>query len=263
MAERVAGCLGKLPAQDFGDQNVLLTSVLAAPLPTAPKSFGHGTMFADWGYLGNDQVGDCAEAMACHAEMLFTGLGNRGKNAAKFTTANAIKLYSEVTGYNPNDPSTDRGTYYTDLFDYWRNSGIGDAAGRNHKIDLAVRLTGSKGSFDWATFVNAVNVFKVVGVGTLIPRSAETQFQEDKPWAYVGDQDIVGGHAIPAVGSVNSDNQVTIITWSKRQIMDRDFFDAYVDELWIPLSREALKPIESALHTVDWGQVETIANGLA
>lgn len=257
-----AGKLGKRPAQDFGDKNILLSSVLAAPLPAAPREFGHGTMFKDWQMLGNDTVGDCAEAQAGHAEMLWTGLGNAGRNAAKFTTGGIIGVYSAITGYVPGEPATDQGTSYVDLFNYWRTAGIPDAASKEHKIDLAVRLDGSQGGFDWDTFLRAVNVFKVVSVGTLIPQSAMRQFEAGEPWANVGDQTIEGGHAVPAVGSGNATDRVTVVTWGRRQVMMRDFFEAYVDELWVPLSREALRPIESVLHLVDWSSVETIARGL-
>lgn len=260
--KRVPGLLGKAPATDFGSANVLLKMVQAEELPAAPSHFGHGRMFSDWGMLGNDQVGDCAFAGSGHEHMVWTGIGNRGRNAAQFTTQGILAGYSALTGYRPSDPSSDRGTNVSRLMDFRRTTGIADASGQYHKIDLAVRLEPIGGPFDWDQFIRAVNAFKAVAIGTLMPGSAMQQFQAGQPWSYVGDQNIEGGHYVPAVGSPNSDNSVAIITWGKRQLMTRDFFEAYVDELWVPLCREAMAPIRSALSAVDWDKVESVARGL-
>lgn len=259
---RNAGLLGKAPATDFGAANVTLKMVQAEELPAAPRSFGHGTMFRDWGMLGNDAVGDCAFAGSAHEHMCWTGIGNKGTLSSKFTTSGVLSDYSALTGYKPSDPSTDQGTVVSQLMDYRRTTGLVDASGARHKIDLAVRLKSSSGTFDWDEFIRAVWAFKVVAVGTLIPQSAMDQFNAGQPWSYVGDNNIDGGHYIPAVGSMNSGNQVSIITWGVRQIMDRSFFEAYVDELWVPLSEESMGAIETALSAVDWAAVETVARGL-
>lgn len=256
---RRAGALGKLPAVDFGAANVTLADVQAASLPGAPVRFGNGTMFADWGMLGNDAVGDCAFAGSDHEHMCWTGIGNGGTLSAKFTKANTLSDYSALTGYDPADPSTDQGTVVYQLMDYRRTVGVVDATGKRHKIDLAVRLPRP---FDWSEFIRAVWAFKAVAIGTLIPQSAMEQFNAGQPWDYVGDRNIEGGHYIPGVGTVDRDNEVTVITWGKRQRMTRAFFEAYVDELWIPLSQEAMARIESALSLVDWAKVQTVARSL-
>lgn len=259
--QRQAGVLGKLPARDFGPANVMLSDVQAVSLPAPPGRFGHGTMFSDWGMLGNDSVGDCAFAGSDHEHMLWTGIGNHGQSSAKFETANTLSDYSALTGYVPGNPSTDHGTDVSKLMDYRRTTGLVDVSGARHKIDLAVRL-GAGGSFSWNQFIAAVYAFKVVAIGTLIPQSAMQQFNAGKPWSYIGDHDIDGGHYVPAVGSLSSGLQVSVITWGRRQLMDRDFFEAYVDELWVPLSREAMASIDTALSVVDWDKVEAIARGL-
>lgn len=258
----VAGALGKLPARDFGDANVMLSSVLAASLPTPPASFGHGTMFKDWGMLGNDAAGDCTCAGSDHEHMLWTGIGNGGSLSSKFKMSDAISDYSALSGYDPVTGANDNGVAVVDLMNYRRTTGMVDAAGKRHKIDLAVRLPGSQGSFSWSEFIDAVWCFKAVAIGTLIPQSAMDQFNAGQPWSDVGDGNILGGHYVPAVGTVNSVNQVSFITWGTRWVMERSFFEAYVDELWVPLSKEAMGSIESATRCVDWAQVEAIARSL-
>jgi hypothetical protein len=257
---RTAGALGKLPARDYGAANVTLKAVQAAPLPTAPAHFGHGKMFSDWGMLGNDTVGDCAFAGSGHEHMCWTGIGNRGSLSSRFSTVNILRSYSELTGYVPGDPSTDQGTVVSQLMDYRRTTGVLDAAGKRHKIDLAVRLPLSPNP--WQTFVDAVWCFKAVAIGFSVPASAMAQFNEGKPWSYVGDWNIEGGHYVCGLGSADSASQVSVVTWGRRQVMMRDFFEQYVDELWVPLSEEAMSSIESAAEAVDWSAVESVARGL-
>lgn len=235
--------------------------VQADELPVAPVSFGYDTMFTDWGMLGNDSVGDCAFAGSAHEHMVWTGIGNPA-SAAQFTTSGVLGAYSGLTGYVPGNPATDHGTDVSQLMDYRRQTGIPDAVGHPHKIDLAVRIEPVGGPFDWDQFIRAVNAFKCVAIGTLMPSSAMQQFNAGQPWSYVGDHDIQGGHYIPAVGSAKSDSEVEIITWGRRQTLTRDFFEAYVDELWIPLSREAMAAIDVSLSAVDWDKVEEIARSL-
>lgn len=207
--------------------------------------------------LGNDTVGDCTFAGSDHEHMCWTGIGNGGALSAKFTKQNTLADYSALTGYKPSDPSTDRGANISQVMDYRRTTGVVDATGARHKIDLGVRL-----KINWDTFIAAVWAFKAVAVGTLVPSSAMQQFNAGEPWSYTGDHNIEGGHYIPAVGSPRKSSEVAVITWGRRQIMDRDFFEAYVDELWVPLSREAMTSIETALHTVDWTAVERMAQSL-
>ena len=256
---RKAGALGKRPATDYGAANVMLSAVQAASLPAAPSHFGHGSMFADWGMLGNDTVGDCAFAGTDHEHMLWTGIGNRGSLSAKFKTSNTLSDYSALTGYVPGDPSTDVGTVVSELMDYRRTTGVIDAAGKRHKIDLAVRLPKP---YSWSLFINALWCFKVVAVGFMVPGSAMDQFDQGLPWDYVGDDNIEGGHYVPAAGSTNSAGEVTVLTWGRRQAMTKAFWNHYVDELWVPLSREAMSSIESALKAVDWTAVQNIAKTL-
>jgi len=255
---------GKLPARRF-DRPVLFSAVQALPLPTAPRTFGFGRMFDDWGMLGNDQVGDCAFAGSAHETMVWTGIAHRGETSAPFDPTTVVADYSALTGYVPGEPNTDLGTDMAQLMDYRRTVGISDSTGARHKIDLAVRIDPNRsGFFDWEPFIRCVHSFACVGIGFEVPESAEQQFADGKPWDYVGDENIVGGHYVPGVGATISNSHVTVITWGKRQVMTRSFFEAYVDELWVPLSRETLAAayIEKGLSIVDWAKVEALARSL-
>jgi hypothetical protein len=246
---------GKLPAQHYEDaEKFNLSEVLAAPLPTAPSRFGFGTLHADWGMLGNDEVGDCAIAGPAHESMIFTHVGGA---EAKFTTTCVLKDYSALTGYDPRDPNTDQGTNVSELMDYRRTKGMGDAVGNRHKIELAVRIP----LRNWSEFIRATHTFGCTAIGFMVPESCEQEFADGQIWDYHGDHNIVGGHYVPAVGSLSSAAEVSVITWGRRQRMTRAFFNAYVDELWVPLSAEVVKAGYGLNHVL-WTKVEALAASL-
>lgn len=243
---------GKQAPVRFKDA-LYLKDVQAEALPKPKGVFGFGTLFKDWGMLGNDQVGDCAEAGTAHEVMLDTKVGG---HPASFSTESVLGFYSEVTGYDPEDPNTDQGTQVVSMMDYRRRTGIADVKGVRHKIVLAVRCP-----IDYPTFQSAVYTFGQVGVGFNVPESAMEQFNAGRPWKYIGDHNIVGGHYVCGVGSMKPDSENTVVTWGRRQVMERDFFEAYVDELWVPLSSE-IERNGKGLHALDWAKVVSLAEGL-
>jgi hypothetical protein len=82
---------------------------LTARLPPAPAAVD----YSPWALpslrdiMGNDQYGDCVFASANHVQGVVTG--NAGA-LVQATLAQILGQYSAVTGFNPNDPSTDQGT---------------------------------------------------------------------------------------------------------------------------------------------------------
>jgi len=71
--------------------------------------------------LGNDNVGDCTCAAVGHLEDIFQA--NSGNPWKPFTAEETLWLYSKITGYDPNDPSTDKGADPVDVLNYWRDHG--------------------------------------------------------------------------------------------------------------------------------------------
>lgn len=78
-------------------------------------------MTQSWGMLGNDKYGDCVFASRAHfaqcASVNVTG------KARTFTTAQVLKWYSDCTGFNPNDPTTDNGANPLDALKYFVSIG--------------------------------------------------------------------------------------------------------------------------------------------
>lgn len=201
-------------------------------LPPIPPSFGHQGLITEWGMLGNDTVGDCVIAGADHETMLFTAEGSK---EAFFTTANALADYSAITGYNPDDPNTDRGTDVRTAMKYRRSTGMIDADGNRHKIGAFLALDQN----NLNEVLEAAYLFSAVGIGIEFPQSAMEQFINGQPWTVVPYYSPVeGGHYVSLVGFDGT--WLYVVTWGKVQQMSVDFFMRYCDEAWAILSLEFL-----------------------
>lgn len=220
-------------AQDTRD--LKFASYVTAPeIPTSwsKPNFGYGTYFKDWGMYGNDQVGDCVVASRAHLTRLFTAVG--APATAKFTTDSVISEYSAVTGYVPGDESTDNGTDMRTMCRYQKNTGLADADGNRHKIGAYVSVNGILEA------LQSVYVLGGVCIGFWVPESAMEQFDRGEIWDDVGDTNILGGHEVCGVGTMDWTQKITVVTWGKRQEMTKAFFEKYVDEQWSYVSSEIL-----------------------
>lgn len=210
----------------------LSSFVNPSELPKPPRQFGHEAMVlpTSWGMLGNDRVGDCVIAAKMHIQMLMSALGG---HKAPFDTKGAIDLYSTLTGYNPNDPYSDNGTNMKYAAGYWRNTGITDLNGRNHKIEAYL-------SFDPSNITElyqALYLFGAVDIGFQFPASAMDQFRQNKPWTVVEGSPIVGGHDVCIVAKRSA---LQCITWGKMQPMTAEFYGKYNDESFVYVSKDQL-----------------------
>ena len=223
--------LGKLPARKDAIRFKLAQFADLSALPTPPPKFGHFGAFNSWGMLGNDRYGDCVFAGAAHETMLWNA--EAGK-AVSFTDKAVLSDYGAVTGFNPNDPNTDRGTDMQVAASYRRKAGVVDGSGARHKVAAYLAITpGNK-----TELKQAIYLFSNVGIGIQFPASAMTQFNAGKPWTVVKGSPIDGGHYIPAIGY--DSRYIYIVTWGKVQKMSWGFFAKYCDEAVCYLSAEML-----------------------
>lgn len=221
--------LGKLPARP-GAIKLKLSSYLN--LPKVPSKYGHQTLESSWQMLGNDEFGDCVWAGAAHETMLWNIEAGKRVN---FSNKSVLSDYSKVTGFNPNDPSTDRGTDMQVAAAYRQKSGVLDADGNRHKVGAYVAIT--PGNKDEAR--EGLYLFGVCGIGIKFPASAMSQFKNGKPWTIVSTSPIEGGHYVPAVGY--DSRYLYVVTWGKIQRMSWGFYKRYSDEAIVYLSSEFLK----------------------
>ncbi|MDD3853649.1 MAG: hypothetical protein PHD40_08360 [Syntrophomonadaceae bacterium] len=222
--------LGKKPFVE-DKRDLLFRTYKTIDLPQIPATFGHQDLISDWGMLGNDTVGDCTCAGADHETMLWTTEGN---DPAAFTSENTISDYSAITGYNPDDPDSDRGAVVRQVLLYRQKTGMIDVDSERHQIGAFAKLDHK----DINEIKEAMYLFSAIGVGIQLPQSAMLQFNTGKPWKVVQGSQIEGGHYVSCVGY--DEEYIYCVTWGQIQKMDYDFFQTYCDEAWVMLSKEFL-----------------------
>lgn len=214
--------LGKLAPK--AHRNTLLFNKYAGPnLPDAPTKVYWSYRVPDdaWGMLGNDVAGDCVVAGAMHVDMLMSAHTGAMR---RYTTDQAIQLYSRLTGYDPATGTNDTGLVMTDFLEFWRTEGIdGQKILGWAKVDLdPVRL-------DQATWL-----FAAAYTGVEVPQSAMDQFNAGQTWEVVPNSPVEGGHCIPAFnyGSLGR----KFVTWGAMQPALNDWVQKYMDEAYAVIS---------------------------
>lgn len=232
--------LGKLPARPDAVKLRFSAYLPDKALPTPPAQFGWDHLIPSnaWGMLGNDQVGDCVIAGGLHETLLWRATA---KHTTPLSTACAIKNYELITGYDPNDPSTDQGTDMQVAASYRRKTGLLDANGHRHKVGAYVALRPG----DVQQLATATWLFGAVGIGIEFPAFAMDQFNNDQPWdVQRANSKIEGGHYIPDFGRgaiySNTGSNIRVVTWGKVIEMTPRFYQKYCDEAIVYLSEEML-----------------------
>ncbi len=200
-------------------------------LPKPPARFGHEDLVPIWQMLANDQYGDCVWAGAAHETMLWSREGDAPD--ADFDDHSVLSDYSAVTGFDPANPDSDRGTDMQQAAAYRRNVGILDSSGNRHKV--AAYLAIDPGNLQ--EHYVAIYLFGAVGMGLELPSSAMDQFDAGQPWRKVSHSSIAGGHYVPLVAR---EDFIYCVTWGKLQAMSPTFFRTYNDESIAYVSEEAL-----------------------
>ena len=226
--------LGKLPARPDAIKHKFGSFFHAAELPTPTLVFGRPDLIKDWGMLANDRHSCCVFSGAFHETMLWRAWA--GAEIPTFTDANVISDYSAVTGYDPNDPSSDRGADMQRAASYRKKVGIVDATGQRHQVAAYVSL--KAGDVDQLAL--AAFMFGAVGLGVEMPTSAMDQFEQGEPWDVVSGAYVEGGHYIPCIGRNRAGNFL-IITWGRLQAVTPAFIKKYMDEGVVYLSLEQLR----------------------
>ena len=168
--------LGKTPARRGAVTFKMMAYLKKPELPTPPKIFGHQKLIgASWGMLGNDDYGDCVWAGAAHETILWN---KEAGTATSFNNKSVLSDYSAVTGFKPNDPSTDNGTDMQQAASYRRKTGVLDSKGKRHKVGAYLGLP--PGDIDQLAL--AIYLFGATSIGIKFPNSAMDQFNAGKPW---------------------------------------------------------------------------------
>jgi hypothetical protein len=220
--------MGALPPQR-GLPRIRLANHLLADYP-APEKVDYLSAVPSWPMYANDQYGDCVWAAIGHEIQAQSRYG-QGQEI-QVSEAALLQGYSDVTGFDPNDPSTDQGTNLQAALKYWRTHGI-----EGHKILAFAEVNvADKNEVD-----AAIAIFGAIEVAFGFPRSAMDQFNQGKPWdVNPKDPRPTEGHAIHG-GFYDMDKEVRrFTTWGNVQDMTDAFWEQYVWEAWALITPEWL-----------------------
>lgn len=221
----------------------------AAKLPPAPPAMTWADKVQSWPMLANDSVGDCTCAAVGHLIQLWTAANGNGVVP---TDQEVLDFYSAVTGYDPNDPSTDQGAVMVDVLGRWHREGIA-VGGQTHRLaGFARTRVGHHGHVK-----QAINVAGGVCLGIAF---CEQWFDRDV-WDVGRGLRPAGGHEIPAIGY--NDKTLTVVSWGRLYEMTWAALDRYCEEVEVAISGdwadEDRSPSDFDLATLlaDMGQLRT------
>jgi hypothetical protein len=224
-----------LNLETFHRPKLKLANYIHAELANPPAAVSRPHPGFNWGMLANDRIGDCVIAMMLHSIEEFHL--DASSPVPAFTEQDAIKLYSEITGYNPKDPNSDQGTNESAAMSYWHHPGLRTSDGVDHKIVATVAVDPS----DLDQCRIAIDEFVALQIGIALPTSAKGQ----KEWTVVGDGQTGdsapgswGGHGIPY--REYDEETFKCVTWGGELLLTVPFHQAYAQEAHVVVTREML-----------------------
>lgn len=247
--------LGKLPARQDPRTLKLRSYVNTAKLPPVPSA----CVWSDAGsyeLYDNDRIGDCAFVTPAHAITAWT-FNSADTPDFSPTTDQVVAAYSAVTGYNPADPSTDRGTVMLDMLNYWRHTGIAERPisayvaidpDDEQMVRAAIFLFGGICcGFALPAAVANADAWELPARAGRFHRRRRRQWADWTPNSW-------GGHAV-FVPDYNP-QRLTCRTWGKRLAIDWPFFLEYCDEAYAAISLDWLGTDDHSPHGFDSAQLQ-------
>lgn len=224
-------------------------------LPTPTVQIDRQTAVSAWPMYGNDVLGDCTCAAVGHIIQSLTAYSGTEVTVPE---SDVISLY-ETQGYVPGNPSTDQGAVIQNVLQEWHDHP--EIMG-GHTISQFAEL---RNFYTVSNLKEALYLFGTVYLGINVPQSAMDQFDAGKPWSYVGDNNIIGGHAIPLqkVYAPGIDGIYSVITWGRPQRMTRGFIHNYVEEAWVVISPDLFESNQESPQGFNLSQLQADFAALA
>ena len=153
----------------------------------------------------NDALGCCTVTAKAHLKGQVTGNADGG-TPVQFPDTQIKSWYSAITGWNPNDPSTDRGANMQAVLNWFTKNGYGP--GTQKPLGwVSVDLTNPQ------EVMQAVNLFEGTDVGGDLPDTAVKPLPgKDGEWNFSGPPDPENGHDFPVVDYDSTG--VYVATWA-------------------------------------------------
>lgn len=229
-------------------------SDMAEPPPAVHRSNLGDPLLRD--VLGNDQWGDCGDAMTLHGIEAFHL--DAGTPAPPFHTVDALWLYGKVSGFDPNQGPpgqnpTDNGTDNQQLVDFWRDSGVVCSAdGSVHKIAGSVFIDPRDVRLTRIAIWEFVVLFSAVG----LPNTAKDQSH----WQ-VTDPSLKGDAAVGSWGyhdivylSYDQDG-LRNDTWGEELLVDWAWKTAYGVQDFVVITEDMMDLKGTSPAGVNWTQL--------
>lgn len=195
-----------------------------------PERVDRMSRIVNWPMYSNDRYGCCVWATIGHQVQSFTAYAHG--EPVTISEVDILRAYSTVTGFDPRDPSTDRGTVIQHALNYWRKTGVA-----GHGILAFAEVD----PLDREEVEAAIYIFGNLHLGISFPASAMQQFNMHQAWDVVdNDGGDMGGHAIANAAYDREDDTYRVVTWARDVTMTDEFWRRYVDEAWVVISPEWL-----------------------
>jgi len=228
-----------------------LADYIAQEPPAVPPAVDRSNPAFAWGMLANDSIGDCVIAMMIHSIEAFHL--DSGTTVPSFADVDAIAAYSAITGYQPGDPATDRGTDEGQAMLYWQRTGIRCASdGSIHTIATTVAVDPRNADERH----RAIWEFVAVQYGVALPLTAQGQHEwsvTDPALEGRGAPGSWGGHGVPGISY--QPGQETVVTWGADLVMTDGFADAYLQEAHVVVTTEMLSRSGVSPAGIDWDRL--------
>lgn len=209
--------LGRLPAQ----REPARPHVRDLALAPAPAVIDRWKAVQEWGMLQNDICGDCTIASAGHIMLLWNTVMGNGNGT--MTDAEAVDLYSTLSGYVPGDAATDSGLTERAVLRCWDRWGFPSG---NSTIKLSNFYTAAPTSLLDAK--QAIAHLGALYIGVNLPENA----MQTERWDVEPGAKILGGHAVPLVGYDDGLQSFYVVSWGACFPLTYRFFQQYCEEAW-------------------------------
>lgn len=255
MADRM---LGKKAGVVHDERTIRLAALLTPQLPKVPREWRMAHNTHSWPMFGNDRLGDCTCASFGGHRVIAQEASAQQRRTIPVSEQDVIALYSAVTGYRPDDPSTDQGAYLLDVLRYARRQGYGrEADGTPHTIGAYAKVDLDKDEM----VKQGAHLFGGLYLGLALPVTA----QDQQVWDVAGDGPDAqpyswGGHAVWMVGY--DKKGITLITWGSEQRATWAWFERYCDEAWAVISEDFLRGSGKTPQGFDVGQLQQLLSQL-
>lgn len=202
----------------------------------------------------NDTLGDCVIACGWHARGVWTGNADGGSPVVA-TDQEIITDYSDIGGYNPNDPSTDQGCDIGSALTHWSTIGFSD--GSKLAGYLAINPT------NVTEVQQCLYLFENAICGAELPDAWTNPFPSGDGfvWDVAGNPDANDGHCWLGMGY--STQGIKICTWGLLGTLTYAGLAEYCaanagGDLYVAISQDQIaKASAKDPNGLDWAQLVT------